>query len=295
MTDRIVFEGGLVRHERVEVVSQAPAETLSPHLVRRIAATFPVMPSHPVRYMTINGDANTGLFMVEQPPARRSIRVRHSSGIYEDDYERREAGESFGIWQVQFPWQYWVFTFRTQMRGLTFGDFVIDESLLYWARDQWGAITDRLWAAPVPNVTESGSICWGNTNATNASLAARIDDYINTFTATIFNEDLGHNTPFDRSLTTWEANSEPGSLWRDWAFWDDPGDHLTTTITDIAEMQRRPPINMATLNPAFITPPDIPQDFTAARAREYLAGLTRPALQRIAAISAEMVAEEVPA
>lgn len=286
MTDRVVIEGGVVRHERIETVSQAPLEALAPHLVKPIATILPVLPANPVRYIAFDGETNRGLMLVEKAPGLRHIRVAHEGAHYTDDYQRRDAAGDAGqagTWRVQFPWSYFAFPFRVSVQGAgVLHDFVIDNTLLYWSREQFRTTQQQLLPARAPNVDEDGRICWGYTRAVNTSLSERVDDYINNFSTTTFNEHLGHVTPFGTSLTEWETQSPADNplAWRDWPIWEQQAGRFIT-VDQIPHETPATPLEAAQLDPTYIELPPVPQNFTIARAREYLLGLAEPARQRL--------------
>lgn len=293
MSDRIVFEGGLVRRERIETLSEVPIESMRDLLVRKIATTFPILPTNPVRYMHFDGETGRGMWLVETPPARRYIRVWHGREERYDDGQRRDD-EGVGIWHVQLPWQYFRFSFSTHERDGAIANFTIDDTYLFWAKNALRGPDHPLFPAPVPNVDNAGKICWGGTRADSTSLNARIDDYINNFTTTTFNEDLGHRTPFGHSLTDWEENYDANNplAWHNWDVWQ--GTPITPLeLSKELEPTALPP--MAQLNPSYIELPTPPANFTLARAQEYLAGLTPAARLRLAAAFANVPTEEVPA
>ena len=281
MPDRIVIEGGTARHERVEVLSEAPLESISEHLIRRVATTFPVMPAHPVRYMYFDGETNRGLWLVEAAPTKRNIRVIHSrNSDYSIDRRRRGTDDNpAGSWLVQVPWQYFAFGFSTTVRAGSFTGFTIDRTDLYWSKDQLRGENHPMIVAPVPNVEGSGHICWGSTRPDNTSLNARIDDFINSFLISTFNEDLGHNTPFGGSLTDWEtASANPNPLaWRDWDIWIRSNTITPAQIPTHARTEAPPG---ADISESFLDLPELPVNFTVARAQQYLASLTPAARQR---------------
>lgn len=301
MVERLEIEGGLIRRVRIETLAEAPLESLSEHLVRRIATTFPVLPSHPVRFMAFDGDTNRGIFLVEQAPGLRHIRVTHRrESNFHDDATRNNDGLT-GVWRVQFPWQYFAFVFNHEVRGSTLVNFTIDGTSLYWARETLRSGDHQLIPAPVPNVDITGGICWGNTHAESSSLNARMDDYINNFTSTTFNEDLGHFTPFNHSLTEWERNStEDNPLgWMTWEIWS----HNNPTTPNQLAAQSIPGSlqNIAEINPSFVDLPTPPENFTIARARQYLDALNPAAQRRFIAAAhsltsgVDLTPEEVPA
>jgi len=300
VTDRVVIEGGVVRHERVDIVSQAPLDSIAHYLVKPIATILPVLPANPVRYIQFDGESKRGLLLVEKAPGQRYIRVAHGEGgRYAEDATRTDAttpeGGRAGSWHVQFPWAYFAFPFRVSVEGAgIMHDFVIDNVLLYWARDQFRSPQDRLLPAPAPNVDTDGRICWGGTRVTNNSLSERVDDYINSFSTTTFNDHLGHLTPFDTSLTEWERQSPADNpmAWRDWPMWTERTNYIT--VDQIPHEEPAGPIPTARLDPSYIELPPVPQNFTLARAREYLMGLNENARNRFI-LAALRLADEMPA
>lgn len=291
MAERIVIEGNLARHERVEVVYEAPLAGLTPFLTTRLATTLPVLPQRPVRYIHFDPEAGRGLLIVETSPRKHHIQVRHSGGRYTDDATRRDR-DGLSRFEVQLPYQYFAYGFTMRTAGNSLVDFTVDRSFLFWAKDpiRDGA-TNYVWIAPVPNVDSNGSICWGSTNSDSRSLSARIDDLVNNFFTTVFNEDLGHRTPFGTSLTEWERASQGDPLaWREWDFWND---HNPMEAKDIPDhMNAAPPTNIAELNPAHINLPELPTNFTVARAQEWLSNLDPGAHRRILAALATVPAPE---
>lgn len=287
MPDRIIIEGSLIRHERSTLIAEAPLDSLSDYLVRRISTTFPVMPSHPVRYMSFDGDESKGLLLVEQAPGLRRIRMNHIGSEHSDAARQNEEG--IGIWRVWFPWQYFAFPFTANINheGAP-ANFVLRRTSLFWRRERYSSPDDTLHPAPIPNIYADGRICWGNTQATNTSLADRIDDYINNFTATTFNSELGHASPFSGSLTDWEENSpaDDPTCWANWPIWNTL---RSVTVTDITDGPL-PPI--AELNPTAVEVPDLPSAFSIARAREWLDGLAPGARQRIVAAVSQLDNED---
>lgn len=293
MIDRIVMEGGLIRRERIETLSEAPIEALSSVLIRKVATTFPMLPTNPVRYMHFDPEDGRGMWLIEQPPARRHIRVWHNyESNYTDDSNRRDDNGE-GVWHVQFPWQYFRFGFTIVDRNGSLVNFVLDEAALFWSRDTLRDQNHPLIPAPIPNVDDTGHICWGGTRADDSSLNARVDDYINNFTHTSFNEDLGHRTPFGTSLTEWETQSQNDNplAWRDWPIWQNPR-RTYTPLQMTTELTAQPIPPMAELNPSFINLPEPPLNFTILRARQYINSLTPAGRARF---TAAIALEETPA
>lgn len=287
--EQIQIEGNVVRHLRIETVAESAFDGLAPFLTTRLATTLPVLPQHPARYISFDPESGRGLIIVETKPGRHVIQVRHSGDRYETDAQRMDP-DGLSRFNVQLPYQYFAYPFTMIVAGERLRDFTIGGAYLFWAKDAIRTETDLLYPARCPNVDGSGSICWGSTNSDSTSLSARIDDLVNNFYLTVFNEDLGHLTPFDTSLTEWEEASEDPLAWRTWDYWDDVNGRPLNSIAEY--LNHAPPTNVAELNPSHIDIPELPGNFTVARAREWLSGLTDGARRRI---EAALAPEEVPA
>jgi hypothetical protein len=295
MVDKIIIEGDTVRHVREETLSQATLASLAPHLTTRLPTTHPVLPQNPARFVYFDPEAGRGLILIERKPQQHTIAVRHRGTSYAADAARRDA-DGFSRFAVQLPFQYFAYTFRNQVNvpGQLI-NFTVDKSFLFWAREPIRAPNDVVYVAPCPNVDTSGSICWGGTISDSSSLSARLDDLVNNFFTTTFNEDLGHRTPFGNSLLDWETNSTEPLAYRSWPFWDSA---TAIPVSGIAtHIGEAPPTNIAELNPSHIDLPTLPANFTVARAREWLDGLSDGARRRIlmAAGLLPPVDEEIPA
>lgn len=297
MADRIVIEGSMIRHVRETLISEAPLESLSQHLVTRLPTIFPVLPSAgPTRYIGFDPNTQRGLMIVEVAPRTRSIQVRHASGQYPDD-EARAGRSAVGTFRVNFPFSYFVFPFRTSEQtdgALT--NFTIGNTALYWRKEPFrDAATDQFYIAQCPNIDTAGGICWGGTINPEGSLSAHVDAMINEFFTTQFNEDLGHRTPFGHSLIQWEDDSQTPLSYLGWPMFGTRG--LGQTIENIWNTwahNRAPIPNMAELNPAFVDIPELPQNFTVLRARQWLD--TLPAQTRTRFVAAlELSADEAAA
>ena len=278
MAEQIIIEDGLVRHVRTEIISETLLNNLAPHLTTELPLTFPVLPQRPVRFISFDPEAGNGLMIVETTPKRHVIQVRHGNHeSYATDAARRDP-DGISRFNVLLPYQYFAYSFTAHRRASALVDFTINQSFLFWAKDPFRTPIDPVWPAPCPNVDASGSICWGSTNSDSSSLSARIDDLVNNFYTTVFNEDLGHRTPFGTSLTEWEENSIDALSYRDWPLWDTPA----IAVERIAQhMRTAAPTNIAELNPSFIELPDLPENFTLARAQEWIGSLNDGARRRL--------------
>lgn len=268
-TERIVIEGSIVRHERVSVVNETALSELERHLVRYEATTFPVLPYGTV-FLSYDRNTGQGFLLVEQKPQRISLGMVHRRGHPDEGHNRANGIDHFNI---QLPYQYFAFRFRLGINttGTPF-NFTIDNYHLYWRNMPFTQPTDTLQVAALPNVNERGGICWGSTLAhtPNDNLATRINAMVIMFPHTTFNEDLGHRTPFNGSLTQWEEDSVHPLNYMNWPFWQNTPTFTADQIMGIFNM---PPLPMAEINPAYVELPELPQNFTVGRARQWLNSL----------------------
>jgi hypothetical protein len=289
MTDTIELDGtGRARLVRRQVLHEGALADLAPHLTTRLPTTLPVLPQNPTRFAHFDPETGTGLFLIETPPRLHHMRVAHYSGRHPTDQERQTDG-NVGVFKVQLPWQYFAYSVHIAITGSSLRDFSVRESFLYWARDPIRSTSDKMFPALCPNVDEAGSICWGQTQSDSSSLSAQLDDLVNNFFTTTFNEDLGHFTPFGFSLTEWEADSEDPLAHRAWPIWEQ--DNGLTALEVHEALLNREPTNIANLNPAYVALPTLPHDFTVARAREWWDSLDEGAQRRLSAALALEPAE----
>jgi hypothetical protein len=290
MPDRIVIEGGIVRSERIEVLGETALSLIEPYLTRYERTTFPVLPRGTV-HLAYDRNTGAGHLLVEQPPQRHTLAVAHHGRYNEQGHGRNPEGAD--LFTVQFPYQYFAFTFTMRIREDYPVNFTVDGNLLYWRPLPLTSEDDWLYPAAVPNVDPGGGICWGGTlhHADNTSLVQRINAMVNSFAHTTFNEDLGHRTPFGTSLTRWVESSADPLAHLSRAYWQNP-ERPTDLRRAAFQLQNinhqiggeRLPI--AEINPSFVAIPELPDNFTVARAREYLRQLPEgPRRRMIAAVA----------
>lgn len=288
-TEQIIIEGDVARRVRMEVLDETLLANLAPHLTTRLATTLPVLPQNPARFINFNPETGDGIILIETRPRRHIIQVQHRSDRYARDAERRDD-DGLSRFNVQLPYQYFAYAFTFHTRQDALANFTVGAAFLFWAKEPFREPTDTLYVASCPNVDSSGSICWGSTRSDASSLSAKLDDQVNNFFTTIFNEDLGHMTPFGTSMLEWEEASEDPLAWRTWEYWDNA---RAMTVEEIADhISAAPLTNMAELNPAFVAIPPLPENFTLARAQEYLSSLNPGAHRRLAAALATVQAPD---
>ena len=269
-SQRLVIEGNIVRHEEVRTLSEAPLASLRSHLITRLPALFPVLPRN-TKLIGYDPQRRRGVIMVEMLPMRTHLNL--------------SGGSRSGGYNIQLPYQYFVYTFTMSMNVDAEGqehfvNFGIVSSMLMWRPSTLRSEKDDLWYAAIPNVDQGGGICWGSTSADTSSLSARIDELTNSFAITQFNGDLGLRTPdYGSSYAQWEKASEDPLVYMKWTFWD-RAKAARNVITAKALFDRL----MGTTNPkemtiadfdqSFVELPTPPVNFTIARATEWLNSLS---------------------
>lgn len=286
-TERFVIEDDVVRQERIEVIRTLPLEAVANRLVVKAPATFPLLPaSAPTRFLAYDENTGLGYIILEKQPRKHTIQVRHYSGNYPDDEERADEN-GIARFDVLLPYHYFGFAFRKRANQTA---FTVYDGQLFFRKTPYTETDTLLWPAATPNVDDAGGICWGATVHPHPTMAEHIDAMVNEFFVSVFNEDLGHFTPFGHSLTEWEENSEPFGAWMDWPYWDNVAPRtLDQVIADFGDGLPRER-DMYTLNPAFVELPEMPENFSVARAVEWLNGL-RPEQRHRIVLAASRTAE----
>lgn len=294
-TQIIELEGEVARYIERTIIQETTIDTLKKQLTTQIATIFPLLPTHSTRYAGFDPNQNKGLFLVEVPPDRHHLRIWHSGDEdrFMDDAERSD-NEGIGVFNVQLPYSYFTFPvnlFISNEDRLV--DFSIERVGLLWSPKPIREPSNPLWYAKMPNIDDGGGICWGDTVTTQPTLSESIDAMINGFFSSVFNEDLGHMTPFGTSMTEWEENSDEPLGYMTWDMWNQGPPF---TLEDLWEQYMGatnlfPIPNMANLSNNNINIPELPATLTILRAKEWFEGLTDRQQARIRA-GIELVGNE---
>lgn len=275
MTQVIEIEGGIARVVDRRVVSQAPLEQLAPFLETRMPTILPILPDH-TRVVAFDPNTKKGILIVETVPFRQHVTCHVELHDYnftsQDDLNRiANTRDRRVVWNLQFPYQYHVYTFSldTGPTGQGLQNFQLNEGKLLWRPTKMTKLDDGFWPAQLFNIDTNARICWGYTQAETASLAQRIDDQVKSFQATIFNTHLGAKKPHNYSgYTAWEEASDKNPLcYLDWSnFKTNPmytGTKLVESITNAGAI----PANLDNTTSIIAPPPDT---FTLGKAREWM-------------------------
>jgi hypothetical protein len=156
---------------------------------------------------------------------------------------------------------------------------------VYWSKSRYSDPAERdMIAALLPNVYEDGRICFGSTGANaDQSLADRLDQTVNDFFVSRFNDDLHIRRPNRaRTYRQWMRMTENNPTgWTEWEDWDpNNGYHTFVAFDDL--VARRTVISdrfspMIARDPI----PEVPLGATFGRLQEWLDGLDQSQRSRL--------------
>jgi len=121
---------------------------------------------------------------------------------------------------LQFPYGlFWFALLGNRLPGLE-GDTIVwtPQGWGYiWMKEPFNNLNQLGWAARMPNMYGDSRICFG-ANSINGSLplGSYIDQSVNTFWTSEFNQDLENRWPYD-TMKQWE--DAPDGDWENWAVW----------------------------------------------------------------------------
>lgn len=187
-----------IEGDLVSLVSEVvDREVLLPDLLTELARSQPnVSPRLPTgtRFWLRSGTTDRQVFVVEQPPGRRTIEY-HAS--------RRHDSEPTS-YRLAVP--YVVFVVSTAAEQ-------IESLACYFRTAPIRSIDDPLECSTLPNTNDDGLVCLGSVRVSGATVGERIDALIGAFWTSRFNQDLRrHPLPFSGGLRTWAARSRRDPL-----------------------------------------------------------------------------------
>lgn len=274
----IEIQGNLVRRFERKVIAVTDLRDIIPFMENRVPVTLPILPRHPVRsaYWDESTAPNKTLQMlIEVPPAIRTL-----------DY----ATESGRAARVAMPWTIFNVVTTTNAENPRGENWDLYDIHIYWAKEQIANLDQKVITALVPNVYDDGSICFGDTGTNPYQpLADRIDQIINDFYLTSFNNDLELRWPWG-DLERWIDESENNRhCWKDFPEWDFEAGYVGYPLSDIftRNLDRSAPRTLGNDIPPLTFLP------TFGRTREWLDGLTNAQRLRLRA-EIEAMADEAP-
>jgi hypothetical protein len=146
------------------------------------------------RFWLRSGTTDRQVFVVEQPPARRTIEY----------HANRRHGAEPTTYRLALPYVVFaVSTIGEQIEGLC----------TYFRTASIGSLDATLFCSTLPNTNDDGIVCLGSVRVTGASVGERVDALIGAFWASRFNQDLRrHPLPFSGGFRAWASRSRRDPL-----------------------------------------------------------------------------------
>ena len=165
----------------------------------------------PPNTVAIGVQEDTTMFVIEREP--RKIHLR-AGGVLAD-FLNNEIPHAL-VWDdsecvvqdLPVPWEYYVVSVSNAPQTNDFGSvwYQMSTMYLFWAKNKVEDIEElSLFTCNIPNVSEWGDICLGETNSTEPNMTRRITEVVNMFYDTTFNGDLGAAPGPYRSWGEWVA------------------------------------------------------------------------------------------
>lgn len=282
MAQRIEIEGQIARVVEQTTLYETTLEQLMPQLVTRLPTYLPILPDQ-TKVVAFNPETKRGGLLIEQPPARRNLRIFNDRGATNGPDARRqnENADNIGVFHLQMPWVYFFYGFTVGIDGEAFNedtilqDFRLDQGFYLWRNEKLTSMDDRLWRGKVPNVDNGSWICWGYTRHDTSSLAERINDMVKNFSSTTFNYHLDAPKPNKyRSYTAWEEDSLKDPLcYLNWDEWTSDQTVVGTVSQFFTRHVDTPLGPVADLSRSTDVIPEPPAQFTVARALDWMNNL----------------------
>jgi hypothetical protein len=146
------------------------------------------------RFWLRSGTSDRQVFVVEQPPARRTIEY----------HANRRHGAEPTTYRLALPYVVFaVSTIGDQIEGLC----------TYFRTAPIGSLDATLFCSTLPNTNDDGIVCLGSVRVTGTSVGERVDGLIGAFWGSRFNQDLRrHPLPFSGGFRAWASRSRRDPL-----------------------------------------------------------------------------------
>jgi hypothetical protein len=248
----IELEGGIYREVQRTVVRELPLSQVMPELIVIKPVTTPVMPRS---HIMSRWDES-------QPPARKL------TVLCELQPALRVVRKSNRKYRLAMPWTYFIFRASTTAagrgrQGINAIDWGLENYSVFHAKDRVTGPDSTVITALLPNVYESGEICFGQTGADGRmSIQDRIDALVNEWYLTEFNSHVlnqrAHPFPFNsQGWAEWVKRTRENPVaWNEWPEWDDPSIRKWT-IAELmdGEKDRMAPIEVVDRIPELVPQP----------------------------------------
>ena len=187
------IEGDLVSLVSEVIDREVTLPDLLAELTTAQVAITPRLPTG-CRFWIRSGTTDRSVFVVEQPPSRRTIEY-HAS-------RRRDSEPT--TYRLAVPYVVFVVsTIGEQIEGLS----------TYFRTQPIASLDATLFSSTLPNTNDDGIVCLGSVRVSGASVGERVDALIGAFWASRFNQDLRrHPLPFSGGFRAWASRSRRDPL-----------------------------------------------------------------------------------
>lgn len=187
------IEGDLVSLVTEVIDREVTLPDLLTELTTATVTTSPRLPTG-CRFWIRSGTTDRQVFVVEQPPARRTIEY-HAS---------RRSGTEPVRYRLALPYVVFVVSaIGEQIEGLR----------TFFRTAPIASLDATLSCSTLPNTSDDGVVCLGSVRVSGASIGERVDALIGAFWASRFNQDLRrHPLPFSGGFRAWAARSRHDPL-----------------------------------------------------------------------------------
>ena len=249
----IEINGGLVSIINREVAMTVPLEEWLPLIERRVPVSTPVLPTNVRALHWDETDMNHKKLMVLIEREPQIINLNMDGTMH----------------RISIPWTRFFFYCSTRSSTPT-AAWVLDDYRIYWSDKRYSNnIALDMIPALLPNVYEDARICFGSTGAdAYQPLADRLDQIVNEFYVSTFNNDLTIRRPNGwRGWANWERMTTTNPMgWMTWPDW------TTRTATSWTERCAQFVNGLDTRNTPMASAdpiPDVPLGATFGRINEW--------------------------
>ena len=141
-----------------------------------------------------SGSTARSVFVVEQPPQRRTI-AYHASHRYDAEPVSYRLALPYVVFVVS--------TYADQIEGLA----------TFFRTEPIASLDAPLYCSTLPNTSDDGLVCLGSVRVSGASVGERVDALVGAFWGSRFNSDLRrHPLPFTGGFRAWASRSRRDPL-----------------------------------------------------------------------------------
>lgn len=187
------IEGDLVSLVSEVTDREVMLPDLLAELTRTQVALTPRLPTG-CRLWLRSGTTDREVFVVEQPPRRRTI-TYHASQRHDSEPVPYRVALPYVVFVVSVAGE--------RIEGLS----------TYFRTEPIGSLDATLFCSTLPNTSDDGLVCLGSVRVSGSSVGERVDALVGAFWASRFNQDLRrHPLPFSGGFRAWASRSRHDPL-----------------------------------------------------------------------------------